>query len=55
MSEPHKCPICLGCGNVPNNYYKVIFGLIEHSTSANSIPIPCKACKGIGIVWHKHQ
>jgi hypothetical protein len=47
---PHKCPICLGCGNVPGGFYQCTIGHIQQWSSANAIEA-CRQCKGTGIIW----
>jgi hypothetical protein len=42
--QPFKCPVCLGTGKVPVDFYS---GL--PTTDCN--PQPCRSCHGSGIVW----
>ena len=51
---PFKCPICLGCGNVPGGFYTSTVGHIEGWTSANAQE-ECRQCKGIGIIWTSNE
>ena len=44
-----KCPICLGCGNVPGGFYTVTVGHIEGWTSASTSEM-CRACNGKGVI-----
>lgn len=44
---PHKCPICLGTGNVPGGFYNCCPG--GYPTSANTME-PCRSCEK-GIIW----
>lgn len=38
-----KCPVCDGCGTVPNNFYKKT---VKESSSRTQ----CRTCKGIGAI-----
>ena len=44
-----KCPICLGCGNVPGGFYNVSAGHIENWSSSSSQE-ECRCCQGKGII-----
>lgn len=46
----YKCPICLGCGNVPGGFYTVPIGHVQCWTSDKCSMEPCRACFGTGIV-----
>ena len=46
----NRCPICVGCGNVPGGFYNAIVGHIDGWTSANSSEM-CRACNGKGIIY----
>ena len=37
---PHRCPVCVGCGQVTAGYYKDA----PHSTA-------CRGCGASGVVW----
>jgi len=47
---PFRCPICLGCGNVPGGFYTSLQGHISEWASTNTSE-QCRQCKGSGIVW----
>ena len=49
---PHRCPICLGCGNVPGGFYFATVGHVENWSSANAVE-QCRQCKGTGVLWEK--
>ena len=42
---PHKCPVCIGRGHMPYNFYQDI------KTIVTTDPVKCRSCKGKGIVW----
>lgn len=44
---PHKCPVCLGTGNVPGGFYQCCPGGTPCSANAYE---PCKSCVN-GVVW----
>ena len=48
MSQPHRCPVCLGHGNVPGGFYACVPGGTPTSTNVSE---RCRACKGTGIIW----
>jgi DnaJ-class molecular chaperone len=43
--QPFQCPVCLGRGTVPNNFY------LGGTSSSSTAPEMCRACTGNGIVW----
>lgn len=45
MAEPKKCPVCVGRGNVPYNFYE------NKDIDLKIINEKCKTCDGTGIVW----
>jgi len=48
MTTPHKCPVCLGTGNVPNGFYSGCGGMwVSYSSTFD----PCRSCCETGIVW----
>lgn len=60
--KPYKCPICLGRGTVPSDFYYTPMTYIEEGTTNTdtnvSIPyytytleVECRTCKGTGVVW----
>ena len=44
----NRCPICVGCGNVPGGFYNCVPG--GTPTSCNTSEI-CRACDGRGIIY----
>lgn len=50
----HKCPICLGCGNVPGGFYNSTIGQIETWVSNNTME-SCRACSGVGVIYDKES
>lgn len=44
-----KCPICLGCGNVPGGFYQATVGHVNSWTSNKSMET-CRACLGSGVI-----
>lgn len=42
--RPHRCPICGGCGTVPNGFYSQL------GQATSTARETCKACGGRGIV-----
>lgn len=50
MKQPFKCPVCLGSGNVPVEFYHPTVGNIRNWGSFATTEI-CRACKQTGIIW----
>lgn len=46
-----RCPICLGCGNVPGGFYQSLVGHIDGWISANTSET-CRACSGSGVIYN---
>jgi len=46
---PHKCPVCKGCGFVPNGFYSTL------PAATDAIPETCRPCKGSGVLWSKKE
>ena len=46
---PFMCPVCVGNCIQPAGFYLSTTGQWSESTSANNVP--CKSCKGTGVVW----
>lgn len=46
---PHRCPICLGSGNVPGGFYQATAGHIEGWCSASAVE-KCRACTN-GVIY----
>jgi hypothetical protein len=42
--RPHRCPVCLGTGEVPNDFY------VRMGFSEDAAPEPCRSCER-GVVW----
>lgn len=40
--KPHTCPVCDGCGEVPDGFYRRSY----------TGDIKCRSCEGKGIVWN---
>jgi len=45
---PHKCPVCMGNGQVPNGFYLQTTG---NWSQSGITPEKCRTCNGTGIVW----
>ena len=45
---PHLCPVCVGKGIVPHNFYISVDG---SGLTSNAAPIVCKSCTGSGIIY----
>lgn len=46
---PHRCPVCDGCGLVPQGFYTAVGQPYFNSTSI--MPETCRACGGAGVYW----
>ena len=42
---PHACPICVGRGTVPKNFYS------GGTMTTDLTPEQCRSCLGTGILW----
>jgi DnaJ-class molecular chaperone len=49
MKIPFRCPVCNGTGRVPNGFYDAIG--VDHWTTSDATPEPCRSCGGTGIVY----
>lgn len=47
---PHRCPVCVGKGIVPNGFYLRTSDVMEYTTS-DATPETCRACSGTGLLW----
>ena len=45
---PHRCPVCLGHGNVPGGFYNCVPGGTPTSTNTSEI---CRSCNGAGVIY----
>ena len=45
--QPYKCPVCDGRGVVPAGFYSCY----PEYTCSDANNVPCRACKGKGIIW----
>lgn len=48
MSEPYKCPVCYGVGQVAEGFYD---RTSPYWTTSNNTFEQCKSCNGTGVVW----
>jgi len=53
MKIAQRCPICLGCGNVPGGFYNVCAGQMT-SWSSSSAMEKCRSCIG-GLVYVEQE
>ena len=46
---PHCCPVCGGSGTMAAYFYDVAHQ--RAGTAINDHPVPCRSCRGTGVVW----
>lgn len=50
--QPHVCPLCKGCGAVPESFYNPPDPFVyQPSTTCGETYVPCRACGGMGVIW----
>ena len=48
MKNVWICPVCVGKGIVPNNFY---MGTSKNWSSSSATPETCRSCNGRGIIF----
>lgn len=54
VQVPFKCPICLGCGQVPGGFYTALIGHVQEWTSS-ACSEQCTQCNGQGLIWSQGE